>query len=167
MHDLRQIGKISSTYGLKGAVKIESYLDSIEQFREIDELYIFGNIEAFKVKEVKIKKNSCFLILDGVDSIAKSEKLVGLAIYIDSDFKFKKEDNEYYHSELNALTAIANNKAVGVVEDIIKGHAQDILLIKNSDETAMIPFISEFIVDIDLVEKKIYLKTIEGLIPWL
>lgn len=167
MHDLREVGKITSTYGLKGAFKIESYLDSVEQFYELDSIYVFGFIEPFKINEIKIKKNSCFISLADINSITESEKLVGLSIYIDKNFVFNKEENEYYHSDLIGMEVFYNDIKAGTVSDIIKGNVQDILLIVNNGNEAMVPFIREFVLDINLEERKIALNIIEGLIPWL
>ena len=58
-----------------------------------------------------------------------------------------------------------NNQKIGIVEDVIEVPQGEILkILKNNQEYALVPYVSEFIVDVDINEKKIIIDPIEGLL---
>ena len=62
------------------------------------------------------------------------------------------------------MKAISKKKEIGIVTEILKSKAHDILVIKKEDKKYLVPYIKEFIDKIDLNNKKIYIKEIEGLL---
>jgi 16S rRNA processing protein RimM len=56
------------------------------------------------------------------------------------------------------------NILIGKVKDIIDNTAQPVLVIKNNSEEYLVPMVEKFVKDIDLVNSKIVINPIEGLI---
>ena len=66
--------------------------------------------------------------------------------------------------DLISLAVYGDDKYIGKVEKIIKNNTQDILVIKNDDKKNLIPYVDEFIKNIDLKTQRIEINLIEGLI---
>lgn len=165
--NLIEIGKISSSHGLKGAFKIERYIDDVYAFENFDEIFVFGYTDAFLLEDVIFKKQSVILKLKGIDDINTVEKLVGCSIYVDKYELADLDNDEYFHKDLIGLDVIFNSKKIGEVKDIINGTNQDVIVITNGKEESLIPFVKEFVTDISKDNKSITINVIEGLIPWL
>ena len=66
--------------------------------------------------------------------------------------------------DIIGLNAISNKKEIGIVTEILKSKAHDILVVEKNNKRNLIPYINEFIEKIDLENKKIFIKEIEGLL---
>lgn len=165
--NLVEIGKISSSHGLKGAFKIERYIDDIDDFFQFKEIYVFGYSEPFEVTDVYTKKQSVYLKLKGIDDIGTIERLIGDSIYVDEADFSELKDGEFFHRDLIGLDVYEDKKCIGRVSNVINGASQDIVVISHNDDEAMIPFVKEFFSNVDIENNKIEINSIEGLIPWL
>ena len=62
------------------------------------------------------------------------------------------------------MEVYANNKLIGNVTTILKNSVHSILVVEKNGNKNMIPYVDEFIADINLENKKIEINVIEGLI---
>ena len=53
------------------------------------------------------------------------------------------------------------------MKDVINGPGQDIFVITNGEDEAMVPFVKAFFEDVDTKSKRVNFKPVEGLIPWI
>jgi 16S rRNA processing protein RimM len=61
-----------------------------------------------------------------------------------------------------------DNKYIGKVENIIQSGSNEVYVIKDDKKReTLIPSVKEFIVEINLREKKIVVNPIDGMIEWL
>ena len=72
--------------------------------------------------------------------------------------------DEYLNSDLVGLNVYVDNKNIGIVKRIDKYPAHDIIVIKGISREYMVPYVKEFVNEIDLGNKKIIINNIEGLI---
>ncbi len=151
-----KIGKIVNTHGLKGELKVS--FDDIELFTNNMELFIEvrGDYKPFTLTAQRMHKNHLLIKLDDYNDINDIEKYKGNDIYI------TRSEEEVYYSDLIGYSVIKENKEeVGIVENIINNNAHDIFVLDNS---VMIPYVEEFIIEIDDEAKTIVANIIEGLI---
>ena len=60
-----------------------------------------------------------------------------------------------------------NNEKIGEVVNISTNSSQDLLNIKNGfGQVSLVPFVNEFFPIVDIKNKKIIIKPIEGLLTW-
>lgn len=157
------LGEIVNTHGIKGEVRIISDFQFKDQvFKKGNALYI-GN---YKDKEVinsyRVHKNYDMVTLDGINDINDVLKYKGKKVYI-----IKEEYNfdGILFGDLIDNSIYFNDKEIGKVVDILKSHAHPILVVKQeSGKQFMIPYIDEFIINVDVDKKRIDVKLIEGLI---
>lgn len=159
MPNMIKIGKIVSTHGIKGELKI------ISDQEQIKNILIPGNILRINSKEYVLNtyrhhKIYELITLQGFNNINQVLPLINKDVYI------KREDikvNDYLLDDLLNFEVFFQGKLVGKVVNIIR-NKQNILLQINHEKTFYIPHVSEFIEQVDLKNKKIIVKNIEGLI---
>lgn len=172
-----RIGKIVKPQGIKGEVKVLVTTSDINRFKSLKNVYlhideeasdetILNNIDIKEVIEVKFLKDFVILKLKNVDSVEDAEKLRNMSLYVNREDSYKLKQNEYFLADLNGLVVknIDNNEIIGKVTDILETKTQSILVIKNESKEVLIPLVDEFIKNIDLENKLIQVKLLEGMI---
>ena len=157
-----EIGKIINTRGLKGEMKIFCFCcDDIKKFDLVDKIFI--DDEDFEIENVSYKKNFVYIKLVGVNNIDDAEKFRDKIIKIDDDLARKIFENEYRRENLYGIKVYEDNNFLGELTEIIKTGAHDVYVIKNENKEILIPAVSEFILDIDLENKIMKVKLIDGM----
>lgn len=161
------VGTIVGTFGNKGEVKILPLIQPPDYLLELKSLFVEdsnGSKQEFRIERSKKHKNVFIFTLEGIDNMNVAEDLCGLSIYVPS-IKFKElQKNEYYYHDLERLTAYSESgNLIGKVDHILKG-GNDILVIKDEEgKEIMVPFVDEFVPEVNFKEKTITVNLIEGL----
>ena len=157
-------GKILTTHGIKGDLKVKSYSD-FDRFYKGARLYILHGEDYVMVKVIKATEfNGNYLVrFEGLEDINLVEKYHGDEIYISElDRNDDLDDDEYYYTDLIGKRLVnQNGEDRGVVVDINELPQAKYLVVNYKDKNHLIPFIDEFIGEVGEV---IELKEIEGLI---
>lgn len=153
------IGKIVNTHGLKGEVKIIS--DFKYKNLVFKKNFVFHvNNEKLIVKSYRKHKMFDMVTFDLIDDINNVLKYKGKDIYINrEDIKEKIILNEDYIG-----LEVYSDRYIGIVEEIMKNPAHDILVVNNNGKINLIPNVEEFVKSVDVDNKKIIINEIEGLI---
>lgn len=161
------IGELVNTQGLNGDMRVYPYTDYKERFEELEYL-LLENGDKLEIENVRYKKNMAIIKFVGYNSISEVEKLKGSKIFIGEDQKRELPEDTYHISDLidSEIINDETEEAVGVLLDILQNSAQDIYVIKlNEDKRKiMVPCVREFVKSIDMNDKKIRIKFIEGMI---
>ncbi len=142
------IGTIVNTHGVKGNVTVKTDSDfKEERYAKGNRLYIKTataripvTVESFFVKKtVDVLKFQEFNSLDAV------ENLKGATLEVDEADRELLEDDTYYYSDLIGLEVYGKDY-IGIV-DAIRSYPQGEVLVvgRESDKPALIPFRKEFI----------------------
>lgn len=162
------IGKIVNTHGIKGEVKVMSETDfKSDRYHKNNKTYIDFNNEKVFVKIISYRSHKGFdlLTFEGLDDINLVEKYKGCSLYSESKKPKNLKKNEYHEVDLIGLEVIQNNIIVGVI-DSIKTYPQcDYLEVKKiNGESKLVPFLNEFVLDVDIQNKKVTIIEMEGLL---
>lgn len=157
--DYIYVGKFVNTHGLKGELRILSdfkYKDLI--FKNGFKLYVGKDKNELTIVSYRKHKIFDMVTLSNIDSIDDALNYKGLNVYINkSDIKI----NGYFDEDLIGLEVYSQKGRIGIVTNILKGIAQDLIEVDNKH---LIPNIAEFVELVDLKNHKIVIKEIEGLI---
>lgn len=110
--------------------------------------------------------NTFILKLNDIDDRNASEQLRNFLIQIPEECLPPLPDNEFYIKDLNGSTVFDtdNNEIIGTVEDILTNRAQDVYVVRSKDGLEiLIPAVREFVKEIDIDKKSIYVKLIDGM----
>lgn len=165
-----KVGKIVNTHSLKGEVKVISSTDfEEERFKKGSKLLITrGNqlIREVVVQSYRNHKNFLLVKFEGIDSVEEAEKLKNLQIKIDSDEVGELEENEFYFHEIIGCQVFdENDRNLGEIIDILTPGANDVWVIKGEEgKEILIPYIEDVVKQIDIINKKVNIEVMEGLI---
>lgn len=158
-----EIGKITTTHGIKGEVKVLS-LSDFDRFKKGELVFINYNNERINLTIDNIKHQAKNLIVKfkEFNNINEVLNFRGLVIYSNKRGTLKK--GEYYLDDLYNLEVIniLNNELIGLVVDILELPHGNVLVV--GEKRVMIPFEKQFIKEVK--DDKILIEPIEGLL-WL
>lgn len=159
--DYINIGKIITTHGLNGEVKITSNFKFKEQaFIKDFTLLIGDSFEEHKILSYRKHQNYDMVILDKIDTIDKAIKYKQKNVYIKrSDLDL---NNNYLDEDLIGVDAYYNNEKIGVIKNIVDAGNNNLLIMLDNEK--YIPKNNNFIECVDLKNKKVILKNVEGLL---
>lgn len=160
-----KIGKIVNTFGLKGELKVDYFTDFIEErFKHNSIIYVGEDKDEFKVNKYKIHKD--YLLVQFIDNedINLVEKYKNCFIYKNKKDIKPLQNGKYYFSDLVDLDVYVNDILIGRVLRVEKGVTYNYLRIKVNGEEKLIPNIPVFVKNIDLVNQRIDINEIEGLL---
>jgi len=168
MEEYFEIGQIVNTNGLKGFVKIKPFTDDITKFKNFKKVYIQrkNELEEFCIEDVKFIKNMVLLKLKGIDSIEEAENFRNYYIKVKREDEEPLEENTYYIVDLiGCEVQEESGNVLGKLIEIFSTGSNDVYVIKDDlGKQVLIPAISEVVKNIDVENKKIVVKLLEGLL---
>ena len=163
-----EIGQIVNTFGIKGFVKVNPFVDDVLRFDDLEKVYIRRNkeIKELQVEEVKYHKNMVLVKFKGIDKVEDAELLRNFYLEVDRENAIELEEGEYFIADLLGMNVLTEeNEELGKLEDIFNAGSSDIYVVKtDAGKQILLPAISEVIKEINLKENKIIVHLLEGLI---
>lgn len=159
------IGKIVNTFGIKGELKVEVHTDFVdERYSEGATIYIGDNYKEYTCKKYRIHKNYVLLTLKGYEDINLIEHLKNKKIYI-KESDLKPLDNAYYFKDLMDCEVYMDSILKGKVTSVEEGRASSyIRVLKEDGKTSLVPVLDVYLDKVDINNKRIDLKHMEGLL---
>jgi len=161
------IGKIVNTQGIKGEVRVIPYTDDITRFELLDYIYIDknGSIKRYNIQNIRYHKQFVLLKIKGIDDMTAAQYLKNCEIKIESKDALPLKEDEYYIRDLYDIDVVTNNgEELGKITDIIFTGANDVYVVRDKyKKEILIPAIKDCILKVDLNNKKMTVKLLEGL----
>lgn len=163
-----EIGQIVNTFGIKGFVKVNPFVDDISRYDDLEKVYVRRNkeLKEMEVEEVKYHKNMVLLKFKGIDRVEDAELLRNSYLEVDRENAIELQEGEYFIADLLGLNVFdEEGKELGKLEDIFNTGSNDIYVVRTEEgKQLLLPAISEVIKEINLEESKIVVHLLEGLI---
>ena len=165
------IGKIVGAHGVKGNVKVYSFVESLSLFEQESSILVVsakGSEKIFKIKWIKPHGRVVLLSLEGIENRDQAETLIGSELFVKRDSLPKLVDGSYYWFDIIGLAVFTNDeKYIGRVESIIPTGSNDVYVVKDAqkdrDNEILIPAIESAVLEIDLEQKRMIVDLPEGL----
>tara|TARA_B100000963_G_scaffold99556_1_gene86046 strand:- start:875 stop:1390 length:516 start_codon:yes stop_codon:yes gene_type:complete len=162
------VGKVLSSFGLKGQVKVDVYLEDLTILKTVDIFCIGDSLQESKIHFLKKIKNSKWLVaIPGTKNKEQADQLKGHLIYIETKYLPSLMTDEFYYKDLRGLQIkIEGSVQKGFINDICNFGSGDILEVSLDDRKASIyiPFNKDNVSKIDLANRKIILTPLKGLL---
>lgn len=157
MLNLIYLGKFVNTHGLKGEIRIISDFEYKEDVFKIGSKLYIDNKE-FIISSYRKHKNYDMVTFEGINSIEQIEKYKNFNIYINrEDYNFN-----FIYKDLIGMKVYSDGTYFGYVTEVLKNKLYPIMRIKNNKEY-MIPYITEFVKNVDIKNKVITINYIKRL----
>ena len=161
-------GKVLNSFGLKGQVKVDVYLEDVKLLKTVD-IFCIGNArQKSKIRFLKNTKKSTWIVaIPGTKNKEEADQLKGHLIYIETKYLPSLMADEFYYKDLKGLQIkIEGSIQKGLVNDVCNFGSGDILEVSLDDSKARIyiPFNKDNVSKIDLANRIIILTPLKGLI---
>jgi 16S rRNA processing protein RimM len=159
MEQFLEAGKIVSTHGTRGEVKILPWADSPQFLLRFEQLYING--EPYRVAAARVQ-NTCVLCkFSGIDDINDAMRLKDKVVCIDrSDAEL--DDGAVFVADLIGLRVLSGDEEIGKIADVLQPPSNDVYVVRGAHEY-LIPAVKEFVTEVNVAGGYVRVKLIEGM----
>ncbi len=150
------IGKIVNTFGLRGELKVLAENREYQKFDNLKEFFIDDFEEKFVVEKITIKKDQFIkLKIKGYDDINQVTKFKNRNIVVKETPKKDLEEGEYLVEDLIGCKLYNKDDCIATLVDVENFGATDIFVLDIDGKEARIPFVGDYIKNIDIENKRI------------
>ncbi len=166
--NLRKVGKIKGSHGIKGEVFLLIFSKDTSWVTTKIKIHLNKNekdFQTFTLNRVKSHKEGVIAILDGITTRNESDLLIGQEIWVDKDIFTSKNQQSLYLLEIEGFEIIDKQAgSIGFIKGFSSNGAQDLLLVEDNDAEYEIPFVKDFIVNINHEDRTVETNLPEGLL---
>ena len=157
------IGKIVSTHGIKGEIRIKSSFDYKEKAFKVGTNIIVDD-NKYKITSYRRHKDFEMITLDGYTNINDVLFLMKKNVYKEKE-ELNLDKYELLYEDLLYYKIIDQNNNIGRVRDLFEAGAKYKILrvLFENDDTYLIPYTEPFIKEINPDKKEIIVELIEGM----
>lgn len=161
-----ETGKIVTTHGIKGEVRVQPWSDDPADLLDFESLYLDGKGEkSLNIQSARVHKNVVVMKFLGVDTIEQANPYIGKVLYMNRDDVQLAKDS-FFIADLIGLRVIHQDtkKEYGVLCDVTETGANDVYHIKSGDEKILlIPAIEDVVKNVDLQSGVMEIVPLKGL----
>ena len=152
-----EAGEIVTTHGVRGEVKVLSWLDSPEMLCGFDRCRIEGR--EYAMDAVRVQKTCNLVKLRGVDTMEDAQKLRGKTMEL---YREDISDELIFASELVDVEVYADGACIGKIKEVLDYPGNSVYVVQGEREY-LIPAVKEFILSTDLERNQMQVKLLKGM----
>ena len=150
-------GEIVATHGIRGEVKVLPWVDSPEFLLNFKRVRIAGAV--YKVDSCRVQKTCNLIKLAGVDTVEDGQALRGKTVQI---FRQDVDPELIFADELIGVKVVEDGRELGKITDVLDYPGNKVYVVEGA-HTYMIPAVSAFILETNMEQEVMQVKTIEGM----
>ena len=152
-----EAGEIVTTHGVRGEVKVLSWLDSPEMLCEFDRCRIED--KEYAMDAVRVQKTCNLVKLRGVDTMEDAQKLRGKTMEL---YREDISDELIFAAELVDVEVFADGASIGKIKEVLDYPGNSVYVVQGEREY-LIPAVKEFILSTDLEKNQMQVKLLKGM----
>ncbi|MBR5370395.1 MAG: 16S rRNA processing protein RimM [Bacilli bacterium] len=153
------IGKIVSTHGIKGELKILSDFDYKSKVFVVGNKLVIDDKE-YTIKSYRVHKNFDMVCLNDYKDINEVLFLLKKDVYVYKD-SLNFNDGEILDEDLITYKVLTNTGKVGIIKEIFKASETNKIIRVLFDKEVLVPY--NFIKSIDKDKKEVIIELIDGM----
>lgn len=167
--ELMAVGVVAGTHGLRGDLKLRPLPTAAPALPHLRELYLQapnGSLTLHHILQSKPHKQHLLVRLAGLESLDAVQSLVGqTALARCQDLPDHPPDEPYWY-ELEGLTVVDRRLGpLGHVVGLFATGAHDILTVDGERGEILVPFIPQFVCEVDAEAQTLTVDLPVGLVP--
>ncbi len=166
MKDRVCVGAVAGAYGVRGEVRLKSFCAEPEDVAAYGPLTTEDGAKSYEVTLKGPIKNGFAARLSGIASKEAADRLKGTRLYAPRDMLPALPDEEYYHADLLGLTVFdTGGNELGRVKAVLNHGAGDLLeiIVKGAKQPVLLPFTLAAVPTVDVAGGRIIADPPEGL----
>jgi len=171
VHNTRMVavGKITRAHGVRGAVRIYPYGETLGRQGPGDMLFLPSapgtTLTALTILQLRPHGNVCIVRTKELVHGDAAQALAGTEVFLPENALPEPDESEYYYFQLVGLAVeTAEGKPVGILRDILPTAGHDVYVVESDQGEVLIPAVQEIIQNIDLAAGKMVIDPPDGLI---
>ncbi len=161
-----RVGKITTTHGHKGALKVFSLTDDPGRFEELEQVYVANGDrkEVITITSIKYQKNNLIMEFKEIKDMDQAETYKGKYLFIDKSQLKKLPQDRFYIFDLVGLSVYENDVFLGELSEVIQTGSNDVYVVSRGDgqKDLLIPALKKVVKHVDLDQKKMDVQLLEG-----
>ena len=155
-----EAGKIVSTHGVRGEVKILPWADDADFLVGLPRVFVDGR--EYAVQHSRVQKTCVLMKLAGIDDVDAAAKFRDKTVCISRTDVALPEGSVFIADLIGLRVVTDTGDEIGTVSDIMTMPGNDVYIVTGSREY-LIPAVPEFILERNLDAGFVRVKLIEGM----
>lgn len=119
----------------------------------------------YEIEDIRITGETVFIKFSTVNDRSLAEKCKGKFLFVTEERVLQPRKGSYFvHDIIGCGVWSDDGKFLGTVSGVIKLSAYDLWEIRNGPKDYLIPAVKKFVQNVDVSNKKITIKVLEGMI---
>ena len=152
-----EAGEIVTTHGVRGEMKILTWLDSPEDLCDFERCRIDGS--EYKIEGCRVQKTCNLLKLSGIDTMEAAQAMRGKVVEL---YRQDISDEVIFAAELIGMEVYARDVLLGTITEVLDYPGNQVYVVRGEHEY-MIPAVKAFVLSTDLEQNRMEVTTIEGM----
>ena len=152
-----EAGEIVNTHGVRGEMKVLSWMDSPEILCEFDRCRISG--KEYTIESCRVQKTCNLLKLHGIDTMEAAQAMRGKTVEL---FREDIDDEVIFAAELIGVEVFTEEGPIGRITEVLDYPGNSVYVVKG-EYSYMIPAVKQFILSTDLEANTMQVRLIEGM----
>lgn len=152
-----EAGEIVTTHGVRGEMKILTWLDSPEDLCDFERCRIDG--KEYKIENCRVQKTCNLLKVAGIDTMEAAQAMRGKIVELCRE---DISDDVIFGAELIGMEVFSQDTYLGKIEDILDYPGNQVYVVRGEHEY-MIPAVKAFVLSTDLETNRMQVSVIEGM----
>ncbi|WP_438432415.1 ribosome maturation factor RimM [Gorillibacterium sp. sgz500922] len=167
---LFNVAKIVNTHGIRGELKLVSQTDFPDlRFSRGSELLLLGPAGEelpVTVETGRPQKNVWLVKFREFSDINAAEKVKGWEVKVSEENLAELEQGDfYYHEIIGCRVFTEEGEELGTVKEILSPGANDVWTVElPNGKELLLPYIDEVVLKVDVTDKRITVRLMEGLL---
>jgi 16S rRNA processing protein RimM len=155
--DLIEVGRVIDAYGIRGWVKLAPFNDPRDSVLKTARRWWLPDGSSLQIDRARTHGATVVAHPLGFEDRTAAERLRGLTVRVSrSDFPASAKDEYYWVDLVGCEVSNPRGEVLGVVDRVEDHGAHPILLLAGPEPSAlMIPFVPEWIVEVDIASRRI------------
>jgi 16S rRNA processing protein RimM len=159
--ELVEVGYFSKTFGIKGQLVLKTYRDFDPSEVKAIFVDVQGSKAPFFVSAAQPASQGILISLEEISTVEKAQPLIRKQVFIDASLL---EDDEDEESLVGYSVEDKNFGPLGKIVEVSENGAQEVLHLSFKDKELLLPFVDEFIEEIDDEKMIVHYNAPAGLI---
>jgi 16S rRNA processing protein RimM len=152
------MARIAAPFGIKGWVKLLTFTEFADSLDAFDTWFLSSpkGWEEIEVEDFAVNVKAVVAKIKGCDDRNAAERLSKRDIAVSRDWLDAESDGEYYWIDLIGAKVVNQvGEEIGIVDSLMETGANDVLVVKSGSTETLIPFIEQYLQNVDREKKLI------------
>lgn len=142
------VGRVVSSHGVFGELKVESLTDFPERFDTGSRLWLHGT--PYRVARARIRGRSVILKLDGINTREAAQALRNAELTVPEPAKLEEPGVYYVHDLIGLTVDDTANQTLGRLDEVIETGSNDVYVLHGERGELLLPALDDVILNVDI-----------------